>query len=225
MPTYRKKPQQIEAVQLTWDTWSEVCDLVGGDGIQGLQPHEACELYPDVSIEAGKLYAVVTVDSIPVLAVQGDWIARDASQLYVCPAGMFEAVYELDSPQERPSQLHRRRSDFESESAFITYALERTMTQLDDLNAATAQLQIDVDGLKATNATLVSDVTTAAANQATQITTLQNELTALQAGNPAIDLTSAIAAVKAIDTEVGTITAAAQAATPAPAPPAPAPTA
>ena len=38
MGKYRKKPVVIEAVQLRWDTWSEMCEFAGvGEGPD--QPH------------------------------------------------------------------------------------------------------------------------------------------------------------------------------------------
>jgi len=33
---YRKKPVVIEAVQLRWDTWSEVCAFVNDEGVRGV---------------------------------------------------------------------------------------------------------------------------------------------------------------------------------------------
>ena len=37
MGRFRKKPVVIEAVQLTWETWNEVCDFVGPfpEGMRG----------------------------------------------------------------------------------------------------------------------------------------------------------------------------------------------
>jgi hypothetical protein len=227
MPNFRKKPVVIEAVQLTWDTWSEVCDFVGADGIRGLQAHEVREIYPAIEVDAGKIYALIPTLEGLHLATQDDWIIRGIKgELYPCKPDIFAATYEPASEQESPTQSHRRSTDFETESEFILYALERLMSQQDDLNTAVAKLQADVSTLTGTVTTLTSAVTSEVTTQQTEIANLQAQLASLQAGNPTIDLSAAIASVNAIDASVGNITAAVQAATPgaAPAPSAPAAT-
>lgn len=58
MGRYRKNPIEIEAVQLRWDTWNEMCDHAGVSGEEG-KPHgcyvnesgEAVDEYSGVAMQ------------------------------------------------------------------------------------------------------------------------------------------------------------------------------
>jgi len=48
MAKYRKKPVEIEAVQLRWDTWCEICDFVGVGKLADGKP-QGCYVLADGS--------------------------------------------------------------------------------------------------------------------------------------------------------------------------------
>lgn len=88
MTQFRKKPVIVEAVQLRWDTWSEMCDFakVGklSDGQpEGMQDGEAIGL--DIPTLEGLMHAN-----------ENDWIIRGVKgELYPCKPDIFEDTYEV----------------------------------------------------------------------------------------------------------------------------------
>ena len=105
---FRKKPVEIEAVQLRWDTWSEMCEHAGVDG----KP-EGCYLdmqgnASDVPVEpkgrpweTGEIGRMARIGmKIPTLeglmvAREGDWVIRGVKgELYPCKPDIFEATYD-----------------------------------------------------------------------------------------------------------------------------------
>ena len=97
---FRKKPVIIEAVQLLWSTWSEMCDHAGVGNLIDGKP-EGCYVNPDNTIAKegtagdGRIaLAIPTLEGLMV-GVEGDWIIRGAkNELYLCKHGIFEATYE-----------------------------------------------------------------------------------------------------------------------------------
>jgi hypothetical protein len=97
---YRKKPVVIEAVQLCWKNWQEVCDFLGpiisekNPGRQGDFFHDKC------GEEAGPWINL----TIPTLegnmdALHGDWIIKGVKgEFYPCRPDIFAATYEPDAP-------------------------------------------------------------------------------------------------------------------------------
>lgn len=88
MAKYRKKPIIIEAVQLRWDTWSEMCAHadVGklADGKPEGQPG------PDNQISL----AIPTLEGV-MIANENDWVIKGIKgELYSCKLDIFEATYE-----------------------------------------------------------------------------------------------------------------------------------
>lgn len=87
MGKYRKKPVVIEAVQLRWDTWNEMCDFaeVGKltDGKpQGVQDGEKIGL------------DIPTLEGL-MRANEGDYIIRGIQgELYPCKPDIFKETYE-----------------------------------------------------------------------------------------------------------------------------------
>jgi hypothetical protein len=99
---FRKKPVEIDAALLTWDTWSEVCELLGD-----AMPTKAHGVY--VSPHTGQPFAegesggddaeigllIVTLEG-EMLGRQGDWIIRGVQgEFYPCKPDIFAATYEL----------------------------------------------------------------------------------------------------------------------------------
>ncbi len=99
MSKYRKKPVVIEAVQLRWDNWSEMCDHAKVGRLADGKP-EGCFVGSDgtalpdgqASEEIGLL--IPTLEGV-MLGRQGDWIIRGIrGELYPCKPDIFEATYE-----------------------------------------------------------------------------------------------------------------------------------
>ena len=100
MAKYRKKPVVIEAVQLRWDTWNEVCEFVG-DTISPDSP--AWNIGPDEASdtcgESGPDYIafyVTTTHGEQAVVRHGDWIIPDSrpGTFYPCKPDIFDATYE-----------------------------------------------------------------------------------------------------------------------------------
>jgi len=101
---FRKKPIVIDALQLRWDTWSEMCDFAGVGKLEDGKP-EGC--YASPSLDGVPLRAngqpsyhraiglkIPTLEGLMV-ATEGDWIIRGVKgELYPCKPDIFEATYE-----------------------------------------------------------------------------------------------------------------------------------
>lgn len=86
---YRKKPVVIEAVQLRWDNWSEMCEHAGVGLMVDGKPEG--QYGPD-----GKMIslAIPTLEGV-MIATENDWIIRGVKgELYPCKPDIFEATYE-----------------------------------------------------------------------------------------------------------------------------------
>lgn len=100
---YRKKPVEVDAVQLLWSTWSEMCDFapVGENRCRGVFVNPdgswadagAEESWPDGRARMGLL--IPTLEGA-MLGVEGDWIIRGVQgEFYPCKPDIFAATYEL----------------------------------------------------------------------------------------------------------------------------------
>ncbi len=101
MPQFRKKPVVIEAVQLRWDTWSEMCEHAGV-GFHSEGKPEGCYVGAD-----GKATNEVTdimglrIPTLEgeMLASQNDWVIRGIKgELYPCKPDIFAATYDRVPP-------------------------------------------------------------------------------------------------------------------------------
>lgn len=103
MGLYRKKPVLIEAVQLRWDTWNEMCDfaevgrLTDGKPEGGwADPAAASETFGDTQMTAEHVLAlaVPTLEGLHI-GLENDWIIRGVQgELYPCKPDIFAATYE-----------------------------------------------------------------------------------------------------------------------------------
>lgn len=108
MSSFRKKPVVVEAVQLRWDTWSEMCEHAGVGRLDEGKP-QGVWVAPDgtYTVEApltGDVPSVITEHwiglAIPtlegiMLAVEDDWVIRGVKgELYPCKPDIFAATYE-----------------------------------------------------------------------------------------------------------------------------------
>lgn len=90
MMKYRKKPVVVEAVQLRWDTWPEVCDFVGVGKISDGRPEG---FRPNGSNLALGL-KIPTLEGV-MEALEMDYIVKGIKgEIYPCKPDIFEATYE-----------------------------------------------------------------------------------------------------------------------------------
>lgn len=94
---FRKKPVVIEALQLSWATWGEMCDFVGVGHLAEGRP-EGCWV---TKTGQGTNRPTDEMDLwIPTLeglhlAREYDWIIKGIKgELYSCKPDIFEATYE-----------------------------------------------------------------------------------------------------------------------------------
>ena len=99
MAKYRKKPVVVEAMQLEWSTWSEMCDFAGVGCLAQNKP-QGCYLdennHPLPGDQVSEVMGLIvpTLEGLRV-ARQGDWVIRGiAGELYSCKPDIFEATYE-----------------------------------------------------------------------------------------------------------------------------------
>jgi hypothetical protein len=93
---YRSKIVEIEAVQLTWKTWSDVCELLG-DIINKENPGRDVTTYSDTCGEASP-YIELTIPTLEgdMTAKHGDFIIKGLEgEFYPCKPSVFSAKYEL----------------------------------------------------------------------------------------------------------------------------------
>jgi hypothetical protein len=99
MARFRKRPVVIEAVQLLWTNWGEMCDHAGVGTLADGKP-QGCYIGADGrplpegqgSEEIGLL--IPTLEGLMV-AREKDWVIRGVKgELYPCKPDIFEATYE-----------------------------------------------------------------------------------------------------------------------------------
>lgn len=84
---YRKKPVIIEAVQLRWDTWSEMCEFAGIGKLENGKPEGKMD-GEKIQLQIPTLEGLVTAN-------QNDWVIRGVEgELYPCKPDIFEKTYE-----------------------------------------------------------------------------------------------------------------------------------
>ena len=88
MPKFRKKPVVIEAVQLRWDNWSEMCEHAGVGKLEDGKPEGFMPGSEKIGLH------IPTLEGLMV-ASEGDWVIRGVKgELYTCKADIFDATYE-----------------------------------------------------------------------------------------------------------------------------------
>lgn len=97
MKNYRKKPVVIQAMQLRWDNWSEMCEFAGVGLLSEGKP-QGCYITPagaDTNNPTDTIGLLIpTLEGI-MKAVQGDYIIRGVrGELYSCKQDIFEETYE-----------------------------------------------------------------------------------------------------------------------------------
>lgn len=100
MLRFRKKPIEVDAVQVRWSTWGEVCDFVGnainesnpGRGISADEASDTCgEEGPNFIA-----FDLPTTHGEMATFRHGDWVLRDSKPgtFYPCKPDVFAETYE-----------------------------------------------------------------------------------------------------------------------------------
>lgn len=92
---FRKRPLVIEAVQLRWTNWNEICDLLGGV-ISEANPGRSVATFSDTCGESGP-YIELSIPTLEgdMIARHGDWIIKGVSgEFYPCKPDIFQKTYE-----------------------------------------------------------------------------------------------------------------------------------
>jgi hypothetical protein len=97
-----KKKSVVEAVQLRWDTWKEMCEHAGVGKLTEGKP-EGCyvdaegRITDDSNGHLGLRVPGKGGSPFSILGVEGDWIIRGINgELYSCKPDVFAATYEKD---------------------------------------------------------------------------------------------------------------------------------
>lgn len=94
---FRKKPIVIEAVQLRWDNWNEMCEFANVGSLKSGRPtgcyvDKRGEAVADTTDTIGLL--IPTLEGV-MLARQDDWVIKGVNgELYPCKPDIFEKTYE-----------------------------------------------------------------------------------------------------------------------------------
>lgn len=88
MAKFRKKPVVIEAVQLRWDNWDEMCDHAGIGKLRDGKPTGEHGPNGTISLLIPTLEGLMTAN-------ENDWIIRGVNgELYTRKPDIFEKTYE-----------------------------------------------------------------------------------------------------------------------------------
>jgi hypothetical protein len=89
---FRKRPVVIEAVQLLWSTWGEMCEHANVGKLVDGKP-EGC--YVDVLDTNAKMGLLIPTLEGLMVAREGDWIIKGVKgEIYACKPDIFEMTYE-----------------------------------------------------------------------------------------------------------------------------------
>ena len=84
---FRKKPVVIDAVQLRWDTWNEMCEHADVGRLSDGKP--------EGKMDGEKIGLLIPTLEGLMVASENDWIIRGVKgELYPCKPDIFEATYE-----------------------------------------------------------------------------------------------------------------------------------
>ncbi len=91
---YRTKPVTIEAVQLTWANWNEICEFVPKPWFKvGCYVDADGRETADANGRIG--LKMQTLESQEFLAIEGDYIIKGLKgEFYPCRPDIFEMKYE-----------------------------------------------------------------------------------------------------------------------------------
>ena len=94
---FKVKPVIIEALELRWDNWGEMCEFAGVGKLDENKP-EGCYVDPDGRPTPGATDIIGLLIPGPagiIFAKQDDWVIKDPDgQLYCCEPSEFESTFE-----------------------------------------------------------------------------------------------------------------------------------
>jgi hypothetical protein len=93
---YQKRPVVIEAIQLKWATWPNVCEFLGGI-ISQSNPAWRTKEYSDTCGEVGPEWIALKIPTPEgdMIARHGDWIIKGVKgEFYPCKPDIFAATYD-----------------------------------------------------------------------------------------------------------------------------------
>jgi hypothetical protein len=95
MAHFRKKPVVIEAVQLRWTTWNEMCDFLNGIVSRDNEARYSNEASDPCGEEAPYIELTIPTLEGDMVAKHGDWIIKGINgEYYPCKPDIFEKSYE-----------------------------------------------------------------------------------------------------------------------------------
>lgn len=92
---FRSKIVEIDAVQLRWTNWSDICDFLNGI-VSPSNPGRNVETFSDTCGELGP-YIELTIPTLEgdMVARHGDYIIKGTEgEFYPCKPSVFERKYE-----------------------------------------------------------------------------------------------------------------------------------
>ena len=88
MTKFRKKPVVIEAVQLRWDTWDEMCNHAGVGKLEDHKPEGRMGKGNAIGLDIPTKEGLMHAD-------ENDWVIKGVKgELYPCKPDIFEMTYE-----------------------------------------------------------------------------------------------------------------------------------
>jgi hypothetical protein len=95
---FKKKPVVIQAMQLRWDTWGEICDFVPKPWFKkGVYLDDKGEVTTDTNGRIGLMLNTLESNQVTgaLIAQQDDWIIKGVQgEFYPCKPDIFAATYE-----------------------------------------------------------------------------------------------------------------------------------
>lgn len=102
---FRRRTYDIEAVQLCWRNWSDVCIFLG-NMISVDNPGRSVRIYADQCGEFFGPYIEITIETVhgSVTVNHGDWICKDSEgHFYKSPSVDFPLIYEEIQDEQVPT--------------------------------------------------------------------------------------------------------------------------
>lgn len=95
MPKYKKKPIVIEAEQLTWSNWDNICDFVklpwGPEGVRGVYTKDGVQ-----TDEGENMGLIIPTLEGEMLAIENDYIIKGINgEYYPCKPDIFHKTYDI----------------------------------------------------------------------------------------------------------------------------------
>lgn len=98
MAKFRKKPVVIDAVQLSWKNWAEICEFADVGG--GEKQPRGCYLTKEGTVApkgtmTDHLGMIIPTLEGDMVAKEGDWIIKGVNnELYPCKDDIFQKTYD-----------------------------------------------------------------------------------------------------------------------------------